>query len=171
MEKRLLFINHREEEIVKEYLNGESATKLTKEYNLSNKIIYRWLYKYNQFGIEGLKSNTGKHKNLNAGLHLRKQKSKIEELELEILKKDIEIARLKKENLEKIADGNENITFLGRQSDDIVKKYMSECKALLYPGEEDFGIVPVEAQACGRPVIAYGKGGVLDSVVDGKTGV
>ena len=48
---------------------------------------------------------------------------------------------------------------------------MSECKALLYPGEEDFGIVPLEAQACGRPVIAYGKGGVLDSVVDGKTGV
>ena len=76
------------EKIVKEYLNGESATKLTKEYNLSNKIIYRWLYKYNQFGIEGLKSNTGKHKNLNAGLHLRKQKSKIEELELEILKKE-----------------------------------------------------------------------------------
>ena len=84
------------EKIVKEYLSGESATKLTKKYNLSNKIIYRWLYKYNQFGIEGLKSNTGKHKNLNTGLHLRKPKNKIEQLELEILKKDIEIARLKK---------------------------------------------------------------------------
>ena len=66
---------------------------------------------------------------------------------------------------------NENVTFLGRQPDDVVKKYMSECKALLYPGEEDFGIVPVEAQACGRPVIAFGKGGVLDSVIPGKTGV
>lgn len=74
-----------------------------------------------------------------------------------------------KENLQKIA--KENIIFLGRQPDDIVKKYMSECRALLYPGEEDFGIVPVETQACGRPVIAFGKGGVLDSVVDGKTGV
>ena len=42
--------------------------------------------------------------------------------------------------------------------DEVVKKYMSECKALLFPGLEDFGIVPVEAQACGRPVIAYGKG-------------
>jgi glycosyltransferase involved in cell wall biosynthesis len=41
----------------------------------------------------------------------------------------------------------------------------------LFPGEEDFGIVPVEVMAAGRPVIAYGKGGVLDSVVDGKTGV
>lgn len=74
-----------------------------------------------------------------------------------------------KEKLEKLA--NENVTFLGRQPDDVVKKYMSECKALLFPGEEDFGIVPVESQSCGRPVIAYGKGGVLDSVIDGKTGV
>lgn len=76
-----------------------------------------------------------------------------------------------RENLEKIANGDKNITFLGRQPDEVVKKYMAECKALLYPGEEDFGIVPVEAQACGRPVIAYGKGGVLDSVIDEKTGV
>lgn len=74
-----------------------------------------------------------------------------------------------KEKLEKLA--NENVIFLGRQSDDVVKKYMSECKALLFPGEEDFGIVPVEAQSCGRPVIAYGKGGVLDTVIDEKTGI
>ena len=74
-----------------------------------------------------------------------------------------------KEKLEKLA--NENVTFLGRQPDEVVKKYMAECKALLFPGLEDFGIVPVEAQACGRPVIAYGKGGALDSVIDGKTGV
>ena len=74
-----------------------------------------------------------------------------------------------KEKLMQLA--NENVEFLGKQHDDVVKKYMSECKALLFPGEEDFGIVPVEAQASGRPVIAYGKGGVLDSVIDGKTGV
>lgn len=76
-----------------------------------------------------------------------------------------------REYLENIAGKDSNITFLGRQPDDVVKKYMSECKALLFPGLEDFGIVPVEAQACGRPVIAYGKGGVLDTVIDGKTGV
>ena len=74
-----------------------------------------------------------------------------------------------REKLEKMA--NENVIFMGRQPDEVVQKYMSECKALLFPGEEDFGIVPVEAQACGRPVIAYGKGGVLDSVIDGKTGI
>lgn len=75
-----------------------------------------------------------------------------------------------RESLEEIAEGDLNITFLGRQPDEVVKKYMQECKALLFPGEEDFGIVPVEAQACGRPVIAFGKGGVLDTVIDGKTG-
>lgn len=63
------------------------------------------------------------------------------------------------------------VTFLGYQDDETVNKYVAECKALLFPGEEDFGIVPVEVMAAGRPVIAYGKGGVLDSVVDGKTGV
>ena len=74
-----------------------------------------------------------------------------------------------REKLEKMA--GPTITFLGRQDDETVRKYMSECKALLFPGLEDFGIVPVEAQACGRPVICYGKGGVLDTVIDGKTGI
>lgn len=63
------------------------------------------------------------------------------------------------------------VTFLGRQPDEVVRKHMSECRALLFPGEEDFGIVPVEAQACGRPVLAFGKGGALDTVVDGQTGI
>jgi glycosyltransferase involved in cell wall biosynthesis len=43
--------------------------------------------------------------------------------------------------------------------------------ALLLPGEEDFGIAPVEAQACGRPVVAFGRGGALETVIDGETGV
>ena len=73
-----------------------------------------------------------------------------------------------REKLENIAGGCDNITFLGRMPDDVVKKYMAECKALLFPGEEDFGIVPVEAEACGRPVISYGKGGVLDTVIPRK---
>ena len=74
-----------------------------------------------------------------------------------------------KENLMKIA--GPTVTFLGRQSDEVVKKYMQECKALLFPGLEDAGIVPVEANASGRPVICYGKGGVLDTIIDGKTGI
>lgn len=64
-----------------------------------------------------------------------------------------------------------NVEFLGRADDANVVRYYSGCKALIFPGEEDFGIVPVEAMACGKPVIAYAKGGVLETVVDGVTGV
>ncbi len=75
-----------------------------------------------------------------------------------------------RENLEKIADKN-YVTFLGRQPDEVVKKHIEECKALLFPGEEDFGIVPLEAMSSGKPVIAFGRGGALDTVVDKETGV
>lgn len=70
--------------------------------------------------------------------------------------------------LQKIA--KENITFLGWQNDEVVKDYMQRCQALIFPGEEDFGITPVEATACGKPVLAYAKGGVLESVIEGETG-
>ena len=61
--------------------------------------------------------------------------------------------------------------FLGKVSDAEVAELFAGARALIFPGEEDFGIVPVEAQAAGLPVIAYGVGGVRDSVVDGETGV
>ena len=56
------------------------------------------------------------------------------------------------------------VELLGWQSDDVIRDRLRRCQALLFPGEEDFGIVPVEAQACGAPVIAYGRGGILDTV-------
>ncbi|HSW45072.1 MAG TPA: glycosyltransferase [Phycisphaerae bacterium] len=59
----------------------------------------------------------------------------------------------------------------GWQSDDVVRDYMRRCRALLFCGEEDFGLVPVEAQAAGRPVIAYRAGGATETVVDGSTGL
>jgi len=62
-------------------------------------------------------------------------------------------------------------TFTGRISDEEVHDYLARCRALIFCAEEDFGIIPVEAQACGRPVIAYGKGGALETVIDSKTGV
>ena len=73
-----------------------------------------------------------------------------------------------REKLEKMAKGN--IKFLGRESDEVIKEHYSKSKAFLFPGEEDFGITPLEAMASGRPVIAYGKGGALETVVEGKTG-
>jgi glycosyltransferase involved in cell wall biosynthesis len=59
----------------------------------------------------------------------------------------------------------ETIHFLGWQSNEVVRDHLRRCRALLFPGEEDFGIVPVEAQACGTPVIAYGKGGATETVI------
>lgn len=64
-----------------------------------------------------------------------------------------------------------NITFLGRLSDAEAREQLAGCRAFIFPGEEDFGIAPVEAQAMGKPVIAYGAGGALATVAPGKTGV
>jgi glycosyltransferase involved in cell wall biosynthesis len=58
-----------------------------------------------------------------------------------------------------------DVTFLGWQSDEAIRDHMRRCKALLFPGEEDFGIVPVEAQACGTPVIAFGRGGAVETIL------
>lgn len=64
-----------------------------------------------------------------------------------------------------------NIELLGFQPFEELKKYMEKAKAFVFAADEDFGIVPVEAQACGTPVIAFGKGGVLETVIENETGV
>jgi len=64
-----------------------------------------------------------------------------------------------------------NIEFLGWVSDGEQKALLQRCRALIFPGYEDFGITPLEANAAGRPVIAYRAGGALDTVVEGKTGL
>ena len=63
------------------------------------------------------------------------------------------------------------IQFLGRLSDQQVARELAQCRALIFPGEEDFGITPVECMASGRPVVAYGAGGALETILDGKTGL
>ena len=73
------------------------------------------------------------------------------------------------EPLKKLA--GPTVRFTGRLSDEEVLHYFTHCRAFLFPGEEDFGITPLEAQASGRPVIAYGAGGALASVVEGVTGL
>jgi glycosyltransferase involved in cell wall biosynthesis len=64
-----------------------------------------------------------------------------------------------------------NVSFLGKLPFAELKTTMAACRALIFPGQEDFGIIPVEVQASGRPVIALGAGGALETVVDGETGV
>jgi len=62
------------------------------------------------------------------------------------------------------------VHFLGWQPNEVVRDHLRRCRALLFPGEEDFGIVPLEAQACGTPVIAYGKGGATETIIPSDTG-
>ena len=64
-----------------------------------------------------------------------------------------------------------NIEFLGWRDDAAVREHYRRCRLLVFPGEEDFGIVPLEAQACGKPVVAFGRGGALETVRAGETGV
>lgn len=68
-----------------------------------------------------------------------------------------------------------NVTILGKQPDEVVVSHLQRAKAFLFAAEEDFGIAPLEAQACGTPVIAYGKGGAVETIsgldVEGQTGV
>jgi glycosyltransferase involved in cell wall biosynthesis len=71
--------------------------------------------------------------------------------------------------LEKMAQSN--IQFKGHLSDQEVNRYFEGCRAFIFPGEEDFGITPLEANACGKPVIAYASGGALDSIRDGLNGL
>jgi glycosyltransferase involved in cell wall biosynthesis len=63
------------------------------------------------------------------------------------------------------------ITFLGAVDDQTMAQHFARCKALIFPGLEDFGIVPLEAMASGRPVIAFARGGATETVLDGQTGI
>ena len=64
-----------------------------------------------------------------------------------------------------------NVTFAEWQSDACILEFYRRCRMLVFPGEEDFGLVPLEVQACGRPVCAYARGGTLETVIEGETGV
>ena len=83
-------------------------------------------------------------------------------LPLRIVGRGPELKRLKR-------SAADNIQFLGWLSDAEVRDQYRNCRALIFPGEEDFGLTPIEANACGTPVIAYRKGGALESMVDGRT--
>lgn len=74
------------------------------------------------------------------------------------------------EKIKKIADNFSNIQYLGFQEMPVMQEYMQKARAFVFAAEEDFGIIPVEAQACGTPVIAFGKGGALETVIGYQEG-
>jgi glycosyltransferase involved in cell wall biosynthesis len=84
-------------------------------------------------------------------------------LPLKVAGSGLELGRLKKM-------AKANVEFLGRISDQSLLEYLSRCRAVIFAAHEDFGIVPVEAMAAGKPVIAYQAGGVLESILPGETG-
>ncbi len=84
--------------------------------------------------------------------------------ELVVIGEGPELERLK-------ARAGDNVRFLGHQPREILLRYLQRARAFVFAAREDFGIAPVEAQACGTPVIAYAQGGVTESVVDGRTGL
>ena len=84
---------------------------------------------------------------------------------LKIIGQGVDLVRLK-------SLAGSTIEFIsGNLTDQKLCWYYQNCRCLIFPGEEDFGLAPVEAQACGRPVIALGRGGSLESVINGKTGI
>jgi len=75
----------------------------------------------------------------------------------------------KEKEFKKLA--KKNVEILGRVSDIDLKKYFMQAKGFIFAAEEDFGIVPIEAMACGTPVIAYKKGGAIETIKEGETGI
>jgi glycosyltransferase involved in cell wall biosynthesis len=75
------------------------------------------------------------------------------------------------DSTDRLANASPNITYLGKVSDGKLMSLMREARALLFPQHEDFGMTVLEMNACGRPVIAFGKGGALETIVDGVTGI
>ncbi|MFH1308915.1 MAG: glycosyltransferase [Patescibacteria group bacterium] len=84
-------------------------------------------------------------------------------LDLKIIGSGPEFKKLKKK-------AKKNIEFLGSQPDNIVKEYYAKCSGFIFPSEDDFGIAPVEAMSYGKPVLAFRKGGALETIIEGKTG-
>jgi len=76
-----------------------------------------------------------------------------------------------RKRLEKMAENNDNIVFTGFLNSEKISDYISNARAFVFSSIEDFGIAPVEAQSCGTPVIAYAKGGVLETIIEHKTGM
>ena len=143
------------------------ANRIRKVYNRESKVIYPPVT-INDFKIDSQKENyyltvsrmvPYKKNDLIVGAF-----SKMPDKKLIVIGDGPEFKKMKQL-------AGKNVELLGFQPFDELKKYMEKAKAFVFAADEDFGIVPVEAQACGTPVIAFGKGGVLETVNENETGL
>lgn len=151
------------------------AKRIEKYYRRDSKIIYPPV-ETKHFFISDLKDQAPEERYFLAGCRLVPYKRI--DIVVEAFKKLGNAYRLKifgdgvdMPRLKSIAGDNPNIEFLGRISEDEKAVFFSRAQAFINPQEEDFGITPVESMASGRPVIAYKKGGVTETVVHGETGL
>ena len=150
--------------------------RIKKYYGQESKVIYPPV-DTNKFEIRSTKSETNsKFKILNSKFYLvvsRLVKYKKVDLAIEAFTKlgwNLKIAGTGREmeNLKSMA--GRNIELLGQLTDEELISYYQNCEAVIFPTEEDFGIVPLEAMACGKPVVAFNGGGAVETIVEGITG-
>lgn len=156
---------------VDHYLTNSSyvARRIKKIYNRDSKVIYGpadvrffecWDKKENYYLTA---SNMAPYKKIDLIVSCFK---KLPEKKLIVIGDGGDFNKIKK-----ITGNAKNIELLGYQTSEKLKYYLQRAKAFVFAAEEDFGLLPIEAQACGTPVIAFGRGGVTETVLEGKTGI
>lgn len=144
--------------------------RIKKYYSLESKVIYPPV-KTKEFRIL---SNELKNKEKYFLVVSRLVKYKKVEMVIEVFNElgwNLKIIGTGREELNLRKRAKNNIAFLGQLTDSELLSYYQNCQAVIFPQEEDFGIVPLEAQACGRPVIAFWGGGAAETIIDKKTGL
>ncbi len=152
-------------------ISTEVKNRIKKYYRRNSEIIFPPVSKSNTLNPKFKINPKGKHYLLVSRLDFGYKKVDLVIETFNRLRLPLVIVGTGREEVKLKCLAKSNIKFAGRVSEEKLKKYYQNAKALIMPQEEDFGIVAVEAQMYGVPVIAYKKGGVIDTVIPGKTGI
>ncbi|MBU1000205.1 glycosyltransferase [Patescibacteria group bacterium] len=149
--------------------SGNARKRIKKVYNLESKVVYPFVDLERFKGIESfdggyfaIVGRPNKYKRFDLAVSACLKLG----VPLKVIGSSLNLS-----SLGKIKDSQRLISFLGSIDDDILVSVLAGCKALIIPGIEDFGLTSLEAQALGKPVVAYKAGGALETVIPGKTGI